>query len=118
MDLKWAFDVIGMTLEDIFAVYVEGCIGLVVVVERLGMKRRREEVAYILVPQALTNVSWRRLRKDDPWTYEIGTEIVAALATNDCYRQYTEYGQEMFHESGPWAWILPDNGQLRATKPR
>jgi hypothetical protein len=40
VDLKWAFDVIGMTLEDIFAVCLEGRLGLVVVVERLGMKLR------------------------------------------------------------------------------
>ena len=45
------------------------------------------------------------------------TENLATLAANDCYRQYTEGWQKVFHEYGPWAWNLPDGGQLRALKP-
>lgn len=56
-------------------------------------------------------------REYDQWAYENGTENLATLAANDCYRQYTEGWQNVFHEYGPWAWNLPDGGQLRALKP-
>lgn len=49
----------------------------------------------------------------DQYAASIGALSLHQLALSDCHRHYTERWQRVFHEYAPWAWNLPDGGQLR-----
>lgn len=62
-----------------------------------------------------TAIRAKQLCKEyDQWAYDNGEDNLSTLASNDAYRQYTESWQKVFEDYAPWAWNLPDGGQLSA----